>query len=137
VGRTKTRDLKESPRNSNIFIIGIGQQRIKSRFQKPRKSFQLSLYIITQLGFATLGGLFLIVPLVIMVYVPGRTASVVTTCISVFVFALTLAVGSLMSRVLELGLITLNGLELRRFEPKDVIGAKALAIFVGASISSH
>ncbi len=71
-----------------------------------------------------------------MVYVPGRTASIVTTCVSVFVFALTLAVGSLMSRVLELGLITLNGLELCRFEPKDVIVAKALAIFVSASISS-
>jgi hypothetical protein len=140
--RTKTRGLKESLQNSNIFIIGIGQQRIKSRFKKSRKAIQLSLYVTTQLGFATLGGLFLIVPLIIMVYVPGRTASVVTTCVSVFVFALTLAVGSLMSRVLELGLITLNGLELGRFEPKDIIGATAayaaaLAIFVGASISSH
>jgi hypothetical protein len=129
--RTRIRGLKESLQNSDIFIIGLGQQRIKSRFRKSRKAIQLSLYVTTQLGFATLGGLFLIVPLIIMVYVPGRTASVVTTCVSVFVFALTLALGSLM-----------NGLELGRFEPKDIISATAayaaaLAIFVGASISSH
>ncbi|KAF4633090.1 hypothetical protein G7Y89_g5031 [Cudoniella acicularis] len=134
----ETREFKEYLQDTGISIIGIGQQRIKRGTKYFRTAFQLSLYIGIQLCFATLGGLFLIVPLIIMVYVPGRTASVVTTCVSVFVFALTLAVWSLISRILELGLITLNGLELGRFEAKDIVGATAayaavLAIFVGAT----
>lgn len=44
-----------------------------------------------QSNLAVGGGLMLIIPLLIIVYVPGVTASVVTTCFSVFLFAAQLA----------------------------------------------
>jgi hypothetical protein len=99
---------------------------------------------IVQFSFAATGGLFLVVPLLIMVYVPGTTASVVTTCISVFYFATTLAVWSTVARFMEHAdslFARMYGLRFSGFEPKDIIAATAayaavLVVFVGASLAS-
>lgn len=120
-----------------IFIFNAGQQEREVRLQRTREYVSIAQYAVGQFAFATMGGLMLIVPLIIMVYVPGRTASVVTTCISVFLFATQLAVWSTMARILQAP-ATQSG----KFEAKDIIGATAayaavLVVFVGTSISPH
>jgi hypothetical protein len=81
-----------------------------------------------------------------MVYVPGRTASVVTTCVAVSVFAVQLAVWSSMAHLVEISDLRLfrflrgTGLRFGSFEPKDIIGVTAayaavLVVFVGTSTS--
>ena len=105
----------------------------------------MGLHAFIQLSFAVFGGLFLIVPLIIMVYVPGRTAKVVTTCVAVFSFAAQLAFLSSLSRFVELTgsplfrKLGITGLNFGSFEPKDIIAATAayaavLVVFVGTSI---
>ena len=84
------------------------------------------------------------VPLLIMMYVPGKTASVVTTCILIFAFALGLAVWSSAVRAIELSeypIVHMSGLSFGRFEPKDIVTATAaytvvLVVFIGTSITS-
>jgi hypothetical protein len=108
-----------------------------------QSSISVVFDIFIKLGFAAIGGLGLIVPMLIMVYVPGKTASVVTTCISVFIFATGLAVWSSMAHFVEVSDLPIGrvaqefGLRFGGFEPKDIVLATAtytavLVVFVGA-----
>ena len=74
-------------------------------------------------------GLFLIITLNIIAHIPGRTASVVITCVAVFCYATQLAVWCDLSRFVErkgspplrkFGIASFN---FGSFEPKDIIAA--------------
>jgi len=108
------------------------------------------MHFLTQFTFAMTGGLLLIVPLLIMVYVPGTTASVVTTCVSVFVFASHLAIWSSVAQLdvlpgtpdcMIFRLARVSGFKIgASFESKDIIAATfayaaVLVVFVGTSIT--
>jgi hypothetical protein len=118
--------------------------RKEKRKRVMEEILSLIQYAASQFTFAALGGLSLIVPLLIMVYVPGTTASVVTTCVSVVVFASQLAIWSTMARLAELTdfpALSMLGLTSGRFEPKGIVGATAayapvLVVFIGTSMSS-
>ncbi|KAK3702499.1 hypothetical protein LTR37_014861 [Vermiconidia calcicola] len=75
---------------------------------------------LLRFAMAALGGLLLVIPMIIMTIVVGKTASLVTTCVSMLIFAI------LISVLTELG-------------PNEVLGTTAayaavLVVFVGTSL---
>jgi hypothetical protein len=108
-------------------------------------------------AFALTGGLALITPMLIMVYNPSKTVSVVTTCVFVLIFAIGLASHSALLGILNVfESYSHSRLRHSRFfwvvwvsrilrestlQPKDILTATAayaavLVVFVGANTSS-
>jgi membrane-associated HD superfamily phosphohydrolase len=121
-------------------------QRLPTGKQRNLQSYlYIILHFFTQFFFAITGGLQLIVPLLIMVYVRGKTASVVTTCVAVCGFAVQLAIWSSLAQFVELSgfwffrLARSSGVRIgASFESKDIIAATfayaaVLVVFVGTS----
>jgi hypothetical protein len=77
----------------------MGQSQPKGKLHSYRSHLDLIFYFITQCSFAASGGLFLIIPLLITVSIAGKNASVVTTCVSVIIFATELATWSVLARL--------------------------------------
>ena len=53
-----------------------------------------SKHLLLRFSMASAGGLFLIVPVLVMANIPGRTSSLVTTCISMLIFAIGVTFGT-------------------------------------------
>jgi hypothetical protein len=53
-----------------------------------------SRHLLLRFGMASAGELFLIVPVIVMANVPGKTSSLVTTCIAMLLFALGITFGT-------------------------------------------
>jgi hypothetical protein len=131
-----------------IFILSVGEQRLGKKQEFERALVPLFEFCMGQFIFAIGGGLMLIVPLLLMVYIPGKTASVVISCVSVFIFAVQLAFWSFLSRATTVlsdtpigEFIHLYGFQFGKFEVKDIVAATAayaavLVVFVGTSLSS-
>jgi hypothetical protein len=83
----------------DVSIWYMGQRQPKGKLRSYRSHLDLFFYFITQFSFTVSGGLFLIIPLLIMVSIPGKIASVVTTCVSVIIFATELATWSALARL--------------------------------------
>lgn len=140
------RHLAKVLQERGIGIKSVGQERVEKKQRALRSSIDQFLYSSVQFFFAAFGGLLLVVPLLIMVYVPGKTASVVTTCLAVSGFAAQLAIWSSVAHYVEVSeskmfqFLRSSGLKFGSFEPKDIIGvtmayAAVLVVFVGTSIS--
>jgi hypothetical protein len=145
---TKENGLFNHLQSLGICISSIGYQPLRKQQAAIKSAIDLFLYGLMLSILATTAGLFLLVPLLIMVYVPGKTSSVVTTCLSVFVFANAMMSWSLFSHAIEVSeysyfrVLRRLGLKLGSFEPKDIIGvtmayAAVLVVFVGTSISTN
>jgi hypothetical protein len=81
-----------------------------------------SKHLLLRFSMASAGGLFLIVPVLVMANIPGRTSSLVTTCISMLIFAIGVTFGT-------------------DLKADQVLGATAayaavLVVFVGTSLAN-
>jgi hypothetical protein len=79
-------------------------------------------HLLLRFSMASTGGLFLIVPVLVMANVPGRTSSLITTCIAMLLFAIGITLGT-------------------ELKPDQVLGATAayaavLVVFVGTSLAN-
>jgi hypothetical protein len=83
----------------DVSIWCMGQRQPNGKLHSYRSHLNLFFYFIAQFSCAVSGGLLLIVPLLIMVYIPGKTASIVTTSVSVVIFATELATWSALARL--------------------------------------
>jgi hypothetical protein len=81
----------------DVSIWCMGQRQPNGKLRRYRSHLDLFFYFITQFSFAVSGGLFLIIPLLIMVSIPGKTASV--SCVSVIIFVTELATWSVLARL--------------------------------------
>jgi hypothetical protein len=81
-----------------------------------------SKHLLLRFSMASAGGLFLIVPVLVMANIPGRTSSLVTTCIAMLIFAIGVTFGT-------------------DLKADQVLGATAayaavLVVFVGTSLAN-
>lgn len=107
--------LPEAKDNDNPQLRDMGRNEAnQAAYEKKR---------LLRFGMAGLGGLLLLVPMLIMANVPGKAASLVTTCISLLVFS------ALVPLLTELG-------------PHEILATSAayaavLVVFVGTSLSTQ
>lgn len=81
-----------------------------------------SKHLLLRFSMASAGGLFLIVPVLVMANIPGRTSSLVTTCVAMLIFAIGVTFGT-------------------DLKADQVLGATAayaavLVVFVGTSLAN-
>jgi hypothetical protein len=53
-----------------------------------------SRYLLLRFSMASAGGLFLIIPMLVMANIPGKTSSLVTTCVAMLLFAFAITFGT-------------------------------------------
>jgi hypothetical protein len=83
----------------DVSIWCMGQRQPNGKLRSYRSHLDLFFYFITQFSFAVSGGLFLIIPLLVMVHISGKTTNIVTTCVSIIIFETELAAWSALAHL--------------------------------------
>jgi hypothetical protein len=119
-------------KGQNVSIFCLDQQEIDGKEKSFRFIASLLFDALIQFSLAGAGGLARIVPMLVMVFVPSKTARVVKTCITVSIFATALALWSSVAHFMELSdhpitrIARTSGLCFGRIEPQDIVVATLL-----------
>jgi hypothetical protein len=131
-------------KGQKVSIFCPDQQEVDGKQKSFRFIAGILFDALIQFSLAGAGGLALIVTMLVMVFVPSKTARVLTTRISVSIFATALALLSSVAHFMELSdhpitrIARTFGLRFGGIEPQDIVVATAtytavLLVFVGAS----